>query len=126
MVNDHLSDLVTRVRNGYLAGKLVVEAPLTKTSKAVLEVLVSEGFLEKVEVQDGSLIITLKYKKKTPVVTGIRRVSKPGKRVYGGFRELPRVLGGLGINILSTPAGIISEKKARKLNVCGEIIAQVW
>ncbi len=126
MVNDHLSDLISRIRNGYGAFQPEVEAPLNRLNKAVASVLAESGFAEKVEEKEKVLIITLKYKNKKPAITGIRRVSKPGGRIYKGVAELPRVLGGLGINILSTPKGVVSEKQAKKLRVGGEVLAQVW
>jgi small subunit ribosomal protein S8 len=126
MVNDHLSDFVTRIRNGYLAGAKIVEAPNTRAVEAVAKVLAEEGYVEKVEKKDNIISTYLKYSGKEPVIMGIRRVSRPGARIYSGSRKLPRVWGGLGINILSTPKGVISEKKARKLHAGGEIICQVW
>ena len=126
MVNDHLSDLISRIRNGYRAGKRVLQANLTRPSLQVAKILVEEGYLEKIEESEGKLILSLKYNGKKPALMGIRRVSKPGARIYRGARELPRVFGALGKNILTTPKGIMIDKKARKENVGGEIIAQVW
>lgn len=126
MVNDHLSDFITRVRNGYRAQRPEVEMTMTKLNKAVGEVLVRSGYAEKVVTDGEKLKIVLKYKNKQAAVTGIQRVSKPGARIYKGAGELPRVLGGLGMNILSTPKGVLSGKQAKKLNVGGELLAQVW
>lgn len=126
MVSDRLSDFVTRIRNGYQARLVTVEVPVTKSIERLTNVLIEDGFLESAKTDKKLIIITLKYKNKEPAIVGIKRVSKPGARVYRGVNSLPKVLGGLGVNILSTPRGILTEKKARKLNTGGEIIAQVW
>jgi small subunit ribosomal protein S8 len=126
MVNDHLSDLVTRIRNGYQAKLETIKVPVTKTVEQVAKVLADEGYLETVKKENGTLTIILKYKGREPAITGIKRVSKPGARIYSSVKNFPKVVGGLGINILTTPRGILSEIKAKKLNTGGEIIAQVW
>ncbi len=126
MVNDWLSDFVVRIKNGYRSGAKSVETPATKMITGVAKVLVEEGYLKSVKTEKNILTAELKYDKKEPAITGIARVSKPGVRIYSGIKNLPRVLGGLGINILSTPKGILSEKKAKKLNTGGEVIAKVW
>lgn len=126
MVTDRLSDFVTRIRNGYSAHLETIEVPTTKTVEKVAKVLVDEGYLEAVKKNEGKLLVTLKYNNREPVITGIKRVSKPGARIYTSVNNIPKVLGGLGINILTTPKGIISELKAKKLNTGGEVIAQVW
>ena len=125
MVKDTLSDLITRIRNGYLAGKELVEVPSTRLSRQVIDVLVSDGYLAKVEGKE-KLVVTLKYKGNSPAVTGIRIVSKPGARKYSGFLRLPKIRGGMGTNVLSTSKGVISGKQAKKMKVGGEIICQVW
>src|SRR3989344_2762112 len=107
MVNDNLSDFITRIRNGYMAHRVEMEVPLTKVTYQVAHVMVKRGYLSEAKKIDGKIRITLKYQGKQPAVTGLKRVSKPGARVYGGASELPRVRGGLGINILSTPKGIV-------------------
>lgn len=126
MVNDHLSDFVTRVRNGYRAHLLEISVPYTKSVAKVAEVLESEKYIEKAEKKDNVMILTLKYQGRTPAIMGIRRVSKPGLRIYSSVNNLPRVWGGLGKNIVSTTKGIVSEKQAKKLNLGGEVICQVW
>lgn len=126
MVNDHLSDFVTRIRNGYSAGKKSVEIPDTRIVKAVAKVLADEGYLVGIKSENQKYTAQLKYESRQPVITGILRVSKPGARIYSGISDLPRVLGGLGTYILSTPKGIISYKKAKKLNAGGEILLKVW
>ncbi len=126
MVNDQLSDFVTRIRNAYMAERVVFETRSTKSVAAVAQVLVKEGYLKAAEVKDGKLVVTLQYRGSKPAVAGIRRVSKPGARVYSAVKDMPFVWSGLGINILSTPKGIMSHRRAKKENVGGEILAQVW
>ena len=126
MVNDPLSDLISRIKNGYRAGKTNVRLPWSRVKEDVVRVLVGQKLVEKCEKQKEELVVSLRYDGKTPALTDIRRVSKPGVRIYSGVKKLPRVLGGLGINILSTPAGIMADKQAKKLHVGGEIIAQAW
>ena len=126
MVNDPLSDLLSRVKNGYRAKMPEVRLPWSRTKEAVAKVLAEHNFVEKVTKQDQILAIVLKYNGREPALTDIRRVSKPGVRIYSKVKKLPRVLGGIGVNILSTPKGIMGGKQAKKLNVGGEIIAQVW
>ncbi len=126
MVNDPLSDLVAQVKNGYRANLSEVRLPWSRVKEDVVRVLVGQKFVEKCEKQKDELVVSLRYNKKTPALTDIRRVSKPGVRIYSGVKKLPRVLGGLGINILSTPQGIMADKQAKKLHVGGEIIAQAW
>jgi small subunit ribosomal protein S8 len=135
MVNDHLSDFVTRIRNGYRAGLAQIMVPQTNIVLRVGETLVQSGYLESVEkgnakttVKKGPVmaIVKLKYNKKKPAIMGINRVSKPGVRVYTGAKEIPSVRGRLGINILTTHKGIMGSREAKKLNVGGEIICQVW
>ena len=126
MVTDSLSDLLTQIRNAYLANKVSIAIGWTKARQAVAEVLSSSGYLESATRQDKQLLIVLKYQGKTPAISGLRRISRPGARVYTQIKNLPRVWGGLGINILSTPKGIMPEKQAKKLHMGGELIAQVW
>ncbi len=126
MVNDYLSDLVTRIRNGYMADLPVIQVPYTRVGYDVVRVLVAEGYLAKAEKKEKIVELTMKYKGKNPAIMGIKRMSKPGARIYTNLRDMPKVWGGLGMNILSTPKGIISSKQARKLNTGGEIVAQIW
>ena len=125
-MNDPVSDLIIRIKNGYRANLLEVRSPWSTMRERVAKVLLENKFIEKITHEDDELVIALKYNGKVPVLTDIRRVSKPGVRIYTKVKKLPRVLGGLGINILSTPKGVMSDKQAKKLNVGGEIIAQVW
>ena len=132
VTSDPIADMLTRIRNANTAKHDTVDVPSSKMKVAIADILVNEGFIEKYEmVEDGNfktIRITLKYgvDKNEKVITGIKRISKPGLRVYTGKEELPRVLGGLGIAILSTNQGIITDKEARKLQVGGEVLAFVW
>ena len=132
MTSDPIADMLTRIRNANTAKHDTVDVPASKIKIAIAGILVDEGFIEKYDiVEDGNfkvIRITLKYgaDKNEKVITGIKRISKPGLRVYAGKDEIPSVLGGLGIAILSTNQGIITDKEARKLQVGGEVIACVW
>ena len=131
-MSDPIADMLTRIRNANTAKHDTVDVPSSKMKVAIADILVNEGFVEKYEmIEDGNfktIRITLKYgaDKNEKIITGIKRISKPGLRVYAGKDELPRVLGGLGIAILSTNQGIITDKEARKLQVGGEVLAFVW
>jgi small subunit ribosomal protein S8 len=130
-MTDPIADMLTRIRNGLIARHQYVLVPGSKMKIAIARILKEEGFIKDVEIlrdnPQRTLKIWLKYANgKEPVITGLRRVSKPGLRVYTGKRELPRVLGGLGLAILSTPKGIMTERKARRLGVGGEILCYVW
>ena len=131
-MSDPIADMLTRIRNANTAKHDTVDVPSSKMKVAIADILLNEGFIEKYEiVEDGNfktMHITLKYgvDKNEKVITGIKRISKPGLRVYAGKDELPVVLGGLGIAILSTNQGIITDKEARKLQVGGEVLAFVW
>jgi small subunit ribosomal protein S8 len=125
--SDPIADMLTRIRNANTAKHDTVDVPASK-----MKILVDEGYIEKYDiVEDGNfktIRITLKYgaDKNEKIITGLKRISKPGLRVYAGKDELPRVLGGLGIAILSTNQGIVTDKEARKLQVGGEVLAFVW
>ena len=131
-MSDPIADMLTRIRNANTAKHDTVDVPSSKMKVAIADILVNEGFIEKYDiVEEGNfktIRITLKYgvDKNEKVITGIKRISKPGLRVYAGKDELPTVLGGLGIAILSTNQGIITDKEARKLQVGGEVLAFVW
>ena len=132
VTSDPIADMLTRIRNANTAKHDTVDVPSSKMKVAIADILLNEGFIEKYDiVEDGNfktMHITLKYgvDKNEKVITGIKRISKPGLRVYAGKDELPSVLGGLGIAILSTNQGIITDKEARKLQVGGEVLAFVW
>ena len=130
-MSDPLGDMLTRIRNGQSAGKAVVSSPASQFRSNVLEVLKREGYIRNyssVDVRPGirELKIELKYHDGTPVISEIKRVSRPGRRVYYGIRDLPRVYNGLGIAILSTPRGVLSDSEARTANVGGEVLCHVF
>jgi small subunit ribosomal protein S8 len=129
-VTDKISDFITRIRNAGAAGHKTVEAPYSNLKQAVAEILKDNGYIadyEKVENGVQSTIkLTLKYYNKQPVIRELKRVSKPGRRVYVPSDQLPRVRNGLGTAIISTSRGVVSDKQARKLNVGGEVLITVW
>ena len=131
-MSDPIADMLTRIRNANTAKHDTVDIPASKMKIAIADILVDEGYITKYDiVEDGnfkSIRVTLKYgaDKNEKVITGIKRISKPGLRVYAGKEEIPTVLGGLGIAILSTNKGIVTDKEARKLQVGGEVLAFVW
>ncbi|MCD7736118.1 MAG: 30S ribosomal protein S8 [Lachnospiraceae bacterium] len=131
-VTDPIADMLTRIRNANTAKHDTVDVPASKMKIAIADILVDEGYIRKYELVENGVIknihITLKYgaDKNEKIITGLKRISKPGLRVYAGKDELPRVLGGLGIAILSTNQGVITDKQARKLQVGGEVLAFVW
>lgn len=131
-VNDTIADMLTRIRNATLARHQTTEVPATRMTHNIATVLKNEGFINDFEeVGEGvqrHLVISLKYKGKTrrPIITGLKRVSKPGLRVYSNRKELPRVLGGIGIAIISTSSGIMTDREARRTGVGGEVLCYVW
>ena len=130
-MSDPLGDMLTRIRNGQSARKSVVSSPSSRFRTNVLEVLKREGYIRNyssVDVRPGikELQIELKYHDGEPVISEIKRVSRPGRRVYYGIRDLPRVYNGLGIAILSTPRGVLSDTEARTANVGGEVLCHVF
>ena len=129
-MQDPIADLLTRIKNGYMAKKSVVSIPASKLKQDILKVLHQEGYIEgytveKLENNKSTIMINLKYYKDKSVISKIKRVSMPGLRVYKGKKELPKVLGGLGISIVSTTRGIVSDKEAKKLGQGGEILCYV-
>ncbi len=135
-VNDPISDMLTRIRNGILAGHTLVAMPSSKLKAAIAEILKEEGFIESHEVVDDDLSgfkvlrVHLKYigsrRERRSVISGLERVSTPGRRIYAKRSEIPWVLSGLGVAILSTPKGVMSGRRARQLGVGGEILCKVW
>jgi len=130
--NDPIADMLTRIRNANTAKHDTVDIPTSKMKESIAEILYKEGYIKKYELVDNGkfkdIRITLKYgsDKNEKIITGIKRISKPGLRVYVGKDELPKVLGGLGVAIISTNQGVITDKEARKLQVGGEVLAFVW
>ena len=129
-MNDPISDMLTRIRNANSQRKATVDIPYSKVKNSIADILVNEGFVESKDIlQDGShqtIRLTLKYVNKTRVIQGLKKISKPGLRIYASVDELPRVLNGLGIAIISTSKGIMTDKEARKQNVAGEVLAYIW
>ena len=131
-MSDPIADMLTRIRNANTSKHDTVDVPASKMKNAIAEILFNEGYIQKYElVEDGNfknIRITLKYgkDKNEKIITGLKRISKPGLRIYAGKDELPRVLGGLGIAIISTNQGVVTDKQARKLNVGGEVLAYIW
>ena len=131
-MSDPIADMLTRIRNANTAKHDTVDVPASKMKLAIAQILLDEGYIQKYDViEDGNfktIHITLKYgaDKNEKIISGIKRISKPGLRVYAGKEELPRVLGGLGVAIISTNQGVITDKKARELQVGGEVLAFVW
>lgn len=130
-MTDPIGDFLTRIRNGYLAGKKTIEVPHAKIKEKIGEILVKEGYLKGMEVegkkpQEKKLVLSLKYPKKKPAIIGIKRVSKPGVRLYAKTDKIPRVRWGKGLVILSTPGGLMTDKEAKKKKLGGEVICQVW
>ena len=130
MMTDPIADMLTRIRNALMVGKEEVEIPGSKLKKEIARILKEEGFIEDYRVEENpvqdKIIIKLKYYKGESVIRGLRRVSKSGRRVYVSKDELPNVLGGLGIAIISTSRGVMTNKQAKKLGIGGEYICDVW
>jgi small subunit ribosomal protein S8 len=135
MVNHTVSDMITRVRNAIRVKKSTVRIRLTHVTKSISEILKREGFIEDYMIHDvdqvlaeSNLELVLKYhgKKMTPVFTNLKSISRPGVRFYAGTKEIPQVLDGLGISILSTSKGILTDKDARKIGIGGEILCMIW
>ena len=130
-ITDTIADLLTRIRNANSAKHATVDVPASNVKKAIAQILVDDGYVKSFQlIEDGKqgvIRITLKYSdSKSPVITGLRRVSKPGLRIYSSCEDMPKVRKGLGIAIVSTSKGIMTDKKARELNVGGELLAFVW
>ena len=130
-VTDAIADMLTRIRNAASAKHDSVDVPASKVKKAIAQILLDEGYIKSFTVEEdgkqGIMEVQLKYgPNKSSVITGLRRVSKPGLRIYTNCEDMPKVMKGLGIAILSTPKGIMTDKDARKANVGGEVLAFVW
>lgn len=125
-VVDPIADMLTRIRNAYIALHGEVNVPENKMKLAILNILKDEGYVDDFSVADGVMSISLKYFGGKPVIAGLKRISKPGRRVYVGRDEIPSVQNGLGITILSTSKGILEGKKAREAGCGGEILCEIW
>ena len=129
-LTDPIADMLTRIRNAVRAKHTTVDVPYSKVKNEIANILLNEGFIADLEVVENgtqkNIRITLKYKDSKSVIQGLKRISKPGLRIYAEKEELPRVLNGLGIAIISTSKGIVTDKVARKNNVGGEVMAYIW
>lgn len=130
-ITDSIADLLTRIRNANTAKHDTVDIPASNMKKAIVQILVDEGYVKSFQViedgKQGVIRVTLRYgENKTPIISGLRRVSKPGLRIYAGSADMPRVMKGLGIAVVSTPKGVMTDRKARQENVGGEVLAFIW
>ena len=126
MMTDPIADMLTRIRNAHLALHKEVSVPSSKMKEAMATILKQEGYVEDVSVSERDITIELKYVKGRPAIAGLKRVSKPGRRVYVGAHEIPRVQNGLGICILSTSHGVLAGDKAHQMKVGGELLCEIW
>lgn len=136
MVNDSISDMLTRIRNSSMAKKAVVSIPSTRINQQIAQILEKEGFIQSFQVSEDTknLILRLKYRSKEvyngkikeSCITNLKRISKPGLRIYANHKEIPRVLGGAGIVIISTPNGILTDREARTRGIGGELLCSIW
>jgi len=129
-MSDVIADMLTRIRNASTARHETVDVPASNMKKSIVDILAEEGYIKGYTIvedgKQGIIRITLKYIGKQKVITGLRRISKPGLRVYTSCEDMPRVMNGLGIAIISTSKGIMTDKKARSLNIGGEVLAFIW
>ena len=130
-ITDTIADMLTRIRNARSSKHETVDVPASNVKKSIAQILVDEGFVSSYDIIDdnkqGVIRIKLKYtENRTPVITGVRRVSKPGLRMYSNCKELPKVMKGLGVAIVSTSKGVMTDKAARKANAGGEVLAFIW
>jgi small subunit ribosomal protein S8 len=130
MNTDPIADLLTRIRNGLAVGKKRVEIPSSNMKRDILKILTREGFIEKFVIVDdgkqGTIKVKLKYNQGTPVIQGLQRISKPGLRQYAKAGNIPKILNGLGMSIVSTSKGLLTDKEARTENCGGELICKIW
>ena len=130
-MSDPIADMLTRIRNANSAKHATVDVPASNMKKAIAQILVDEGYIKSFQIiedgKQGIIRVTLKYgENKSQVITGLRRVSKPGLRIYSSCEDMPKVMKGLGVAIVSTSKGVMTDKKARELNVGGEVLAFIW
>ncbi len=123
---DPIADGLIRIKNGYLVGKISVNVRFSKLILRIMKLLQQEGYIESVKQNKGELLVILKYNGRVPVLTDVKRVSTPSLRIYKGVKSLPSVLNGLGVAIVSTPKGVMTDKEARKQRLGGEVLALVW
>ena len=130
-MTDPIADMLTRVRNALMVNKETVEIPSSNMKKAIADIMLAEGFVSDVKLVEGGyngkLVITLKYAgRRQPVINGLKRVSKPGLRTYAGVENMPQVMNGMGIAVISTNKGIMTDKQAKAANVGGEVLCYIW
>lgn len=129
-MTDPIADMIIRVKNAFMAGKSDVSIPHSSLKEAVAKILEKEGYVESFEVKptvpQKTIEVKLKYIGKIPAMTEVRRLSKPGRRVYATVKDIPRALGGYGVTIVSTSKGVVTDAQARKMNVGGELLCQIW
>lgn len=130
-ITDPIADLLTRIRNANAAKHETVSIPASNMKKAICQILLDEGYIKEMKVEDdglqGNIVVTLKYgENKTRIIQGLKRISKPGLRIYAGVEDMPRVRKGLGTAIVSTSKGVMTDKQARKMGVGGEVLAFIW
>ena len=130
MTTDPIADIIIRIKNAHMAKHKVVEVPYSNMKKAITDILASEGYISSVELKEekpfNKLVLTLKYIGKLPAINDVKRLSKPGRRLYAPANKLPKALGGYGITIVSTSKGVMTDKQARKQNIGGELLCQIW
>ena len=126
MMTDPIADMLTRIRNAHLALHKEVSVPRSKIKESMAEILKEEGYITDYTVDENAIVITLKYFKGKPVIEGLKRLSKPGRRVYVGANDIPKVQNGLGICILSTSHGVLAGDKAHQMKVGGELLCEIW
>ena len=126
MLTDPIADMLTRIRNAHLALHKVVSVPRSKMKESIAAILKQEGYVEDLAVDDKAITITLKYHQGRPAISGLKRVSKPGRRSYVGFTNIPRVQNGLGICILSTSGGVLDGVTAHERKIGGELLCEIW
>lgn len=129
-MTDPIADMIIRIKNALLAGRPEVRIPHSKLKVSIAKLLVDHGYIDSFEVTDvvpqPEIVVKAKYVGRTPAITEVRRISKPGRRVYATARRIPRALGGYGLTIVSTSKGLVSDREARKQNLGGEVICQIW
>jgi small subunit ribosomal protein S8 len=129
-MTDPIADMIIRVKNAFMANKNEVSIPHSKLKEAIAKILEAEGYVESFEVEPSvpqkTINVKLKYVGKIPAITEVRRMSKPGRRVYTTVKDIPKALGGYGVTIVSTSKGVITDSQARKMNVGGELLCQIW
>jgi small subunit ribosomal protein S8 len=129
-MTDPIADMIIRVKNAFMANKAEVSIPHSKLKEAIAKILEAEGYVESFEVEQTvpqkTINVKLKYVGKIPAITEVRRMSKPGRRVYATVQDIPRALGGYGVTIVSTSKGVVTDSEARKMNIGGELLCQIW